>query len=119
MTSPYSAILNQLLESVEGASGAGFADCEGETVELAGSLEDYAHRLLLAYQSIVVHQLQAIHSGLADVPSQITITTQNRHLLIRPLKGGYFLVLTLTRGADLYQGRQQLEQTGQLLNRDL
>lgn len=119
MASPYLTLLKQLLESVDGALAAGFADYEGETVELAGSLEDYPHRLHLAYQGIVLHKLQQAHNASAETPSRISLTCQKRSVVIQPLKSGYYLVLTLARGASLHRAEWHLERTAQELNPDL
>ncbi len=119
MASSYLTILEQLLKSVKGSLASGFADYEGETVEMAGSLDDYPHRLHLAYQGIILHKLQQVHSTCGEAPSRITLTFQNRHVVIQPLKSGYYLVLTLERGANLYKAGRNLERTAQELNRDI
>jgi len=114
---PYTHILKRLLESVEGAVGVGFVDQEGETIQLEGQLEDYSHRLHLAYQGILVDSLKEIHqkeslSWLISVHQRVTIVVQ-------PLKNAYFLVLTLEHRKDLHKALKRLEEAAQELNQEL
>lgn len=119
MTSPYSASLRNLLDIVNGAIAAGFADYEGESVQIEGALDADTHRLHLAYQGIVLHHLQAIHQPLGETPTRISSRYQNLHIIIQPLKSGYFIVLTLKPNSNLYRAVRNLEQTAQELNQDL
>lgn len=119
MTSPYSATLRRLLEAVDGAIAAGFADYDGECVQCEGALESDTHRLHLAYQGIVLHHLQSVHHPLGEIPTRISSRFQNLDVLIQPLKSGYFIVLTLKPNSNLYQAQRYLEQTAQELNLDL
>ncbi|MCI0421963.1 MAG: hypothetical protein L0387_31230 [Acidobacteria bacterium] len=119
MTSPYSATLRKLLNSVEGAVAVGFADYDGESIQFEGELEDDAHRLHLAYQGIVLHHLQAVHLLLQESLTRISSRYQNLHVIIQPLQSGYFLVLTLRPNSNLYRAGHCLEQAAHELNQDL
>jgi hypothetical protein len=119
MTSPYSAILSRLLESVDGSVAVGFADYEGESVDIQGPFDEYLHRVHLAYQGIVLTRLQALHATLEEPLARIYCTYQNFQLVIQPLQSGYFLVLTLQRNSNLYQANKQLELAARELNQDL
>ena len=119
MTSPYSATLRKLLDSVDGAVAVGFADYEGESVQLEGALGDDVHRLHLAYQGIVLHHLQSLHQQFDETPTRITSRYENLHVMIQPLKSGYFVVLTLKPNSNLYRARCCLEQIARELNQDL
>ncbi|HEU0005842.1 MAG TPA: hypothetical protein VFS12_07620 [Terriglobia bacterium] len=119
MTSPYSSPLRKLLDSVDGAVAAGFADYEGESVQFEGALDDDTHRLHLAYQGIVLHHLQSVHQLMGETPTRISCRYQNLHVIIQPLKSGYFIVLTLKPSSNLYRAGHCLEQTAQEFNQDL
>lgn len=119
MTSPYSVSLRKLLDVVDGAIAAGFADYDGECVQSEGSLDADTHRLQLAYQGIVLHYLQSVHQLLGETPTRISSRYQNLHVIIQPLKSGYFIVLTLKPNSNLYQAIHHLEQTAQEFNQDL
>ena len=119
MTSPYSATLRNLLDVVDGAIAVGFADYDGESVQFEGALDPDIHRLHLAYQGIVLHNLQSVHQLLGETPTRISSRYQNLHVIIQPMKSGYFIVLTLRPNCNLYLAFHHLEQTAQELNQDL
>jgi len=119
LSSPYSAPLRKLLDSVPGAIAVGFADYEGECIQLEGGLEADVHRLHLAYQGIVLHQLQAIHLALGETATRISSRYEDKHVIVQPLKSGYFVVLTLSPGANLFRAGQYLALTARELNQDL
>ena len=104
---------------MDGAIAAGFADYDGESVQFEGALDADTHRLHLAYQGVVLHQLQAVHQLLGETPARISSRYQNLHVIIQPLKSGYFIVLTLKPNSNLYRAFHHLEQTAQELNQDL
>jgi len=97
----------------------GFADYDGESVQIEGNLDPDTHRLHLAYQGIVLHHLQSVHHVLGETPTRISSRHQNLHIIIQALKSGYFLVLTLKPNSNLHKASQYLEQTAQELNQDL
>jgi len=119
LTTPYSTSLRKLLESVDGAVAAGFADYDGESVQIEGTLDRDTHRLHLAYQGIVLHQLQSVHQLLSETPTRISSHYRNLQVIIQPLKSGYFIVLTMKPNSNLYRACQCLEQTALEFNQDL
>ena len=116
---PYLSILKKLLESVDGAVGAGFVDYEGETVQLTGQLEDYAHRVHLACQRIFLEKLISIHNRYLIPPSSLVCVYQNLTLVIKPLKNGYLLVLTLAHRRQLTKALRVAEEAAARLNLDI
>jgi hypothetical protein len=104
---------------VKGAVAAGFADYEGESVQLEGTLDEDSHRLLLAYQGIVLHHLQSVHQLLGETPTRVSSRYQNLHVIIQPLKSGYFIVLTLKPNFNIHRACHYLDQTAQEFNQDL
>ena len=119
MSSPYSAPLRALLDSVEGAVAVGFADYEGESVQFEGTFDEDTHRLHLAYQGIALHHLQSMHQLLGEIPTRITARYQKMHVLVQPLKSGYFIVLSLKPGSNILRAAHLLEQTAEEFNVDL
>ena len=92
---PYLQILEDLVRSVRGAEGALLLDSEGEVVVQAGS-RDFRHRLIGAYQGIALHVARRIgkRHGAGEVAS-LTCRYAASSLVVRPLKDGYFLVLSV------------------------
>jgi hypothetical protein len=116
---PYQTILKTLLESVEGALGVGFVDYEGESIQFSGHFEEYAHRVHLACQGIFLQNLNRIHRHYLDPPSSLVCVYQELTLVIKPLKSGYYLVLTLAHRKQLPKALRVTEEAAAQLNRDL
>lgn len=114
---PYTSVLKRLLERVEGAVGVGFVDHDGETIHLEGRLEDYAHRLHLAYLGILAQNLKEIHQE--ESLSWLISAYQRLTVVVKPLKNAYFLALTLEHRKDLYKALKHLEEAAQELNQEL
>jgi hypothetical protein len=116
---PYSRLLKRILENVEGAVGVGFVDYEGETVQLAGRLQDYAHRVHLAHQSILLQNVSRIHQKYQESLSLLTCVCQDLTWVIKPLKSGYCLVVTLNHRKNLSKAAHYLEEAARELNQEL
>lgn len=116
---PYQSILTTLLERIEGAVGAGFVDYDGEVVQLIGPFEDFAHRVHLAYQGIFLEKLKSIHQRHLGVPLSLVCVYQNLTLVIKPLRSGYFLVLTLAHRKQLAKALRAADDAAAHLNLDL
>ena len=116
---PYKRILQDLLGKIGGAIGAGFVASDGETVQLEGRLDDFTHRLHLAYQGILLQALNSIHENPKAKLQTIVTIHQNHTIAIKPPTDGYFLVLTLERGKNLHRVLRCLEQAAEELNREL
>jgi hypothetical protein len=115
----YQDILRRLLEKIENAAGAGFVAQDGETVQLEGQLDDFSHRLHLAYQGILLQVLGDIHKN-PDANLRLVLSIhQDYTVAVKPLVGGYFLVLTLKGRRNLQKAIRCLEQAAQELNQEL
>jgi predicted regulator of Ras-like GTPase activity (Roadblock/LC7/MglB family) len=92
---PYQRILDELVRSVPGAQGALLLDSEGEVVVQAGA-RDYRHKLIGAYQGIALAVASRIgrRHGAGPVRS-LTCRYTQAALVLRPLKDGYYFVLSL------------------------
>lgn len=114
---PYSKILDKLLNDVYGSVGAGFIDYEGEVVQLAGQLEDYAHHVHLACQGILLAQAKNLHRS--DEVHCLIAAHENYISVIKPLKSDYSLILTLNKHNNLFKAIRSVEEAAQSLNVDL
>ncbi len=92
---PYLQILEDLVRSVRGAEGALLLDSEGEVVVQAGG-RDFRHRLIGAYQGIALQVARRIgrRHGAGEIAS-LTCRYAAASLVLRPLKDGYFFVLSV------------------------
>jgi hypothetical protein len=79
-------------------------DATGEVVAGAGA-SDERHRLIGIYQGIV---LAAARRALARAPAgdirYVLTRYEERTLILRPLRDGYYVVVTLGPGADVGRG---------------
>jgi hypothetical protein len=115
----YGQVLTELLEKIEGAIGVGFVAHDGEAVQLEGQLDDYSHRLHLAYQGILLQNLNQIHSSPKATLRSIIQVYQDYVIVIKPLLGGYFLVLTLQHRKNLPRALRYLQEAAEALNQEL
>jgi hypothetical protein len=116
---PYQSLLKKLLEQVEGAVGAGFADYEGETVQLLGEFTDFEHRVHIACQGLLLEQIKKAHQTHLPPPAVVVCKYQFGALLIKPLKDGYYLVLTLAHPEQTARAIRHLEDTARVLEQDI
>lgn len=114
---PYLRILSTLLESIPGSAGTGFVDQEGETVQMVGELDNYAHRVHLACQGILLEQARKLHAS-EEIASVICIH-ENLVWIICPLLHGYCLVLTLRNKRRISQAMRHLKEAARQINADL
>jgi predicted regulator of Ras-like GTPase activity (Roadblock/LC7/MglB family) len=96
---PYQKILDELVRSILGARGAMLLDANGERVVESGA-KDHRDRLIGAYQGIglsIAHKTtERYRMGRV---AGIHCRYANGHVILRPLKDGYYLVLALEPGA--------------------
>jgi hypothetical protein len=116
---PYRSLLKKLLEQVEGAVGAGFADYEGETVQLLGQFADFEHRVHIACQGILLQQIKKAHQSHLPPPAVVFCKYQFGTLLIKPVKDGYYLVLTLAHPKQTARAIRCLEDAARVLEQDI
>jgi predicted regulator of Ras-like GTPase activity (Roadblock/LC7/MglB family) len=100
---PYQALLEELVRSVPGADGALMLDSTGEVVVEAGARDD-RHRLIGAYQGIalLVAQKTSTRYAAGEI-SHIVCRYSRGTLILRTLKDGYYLVMSLQENASLAQ----------------
>jgi predicted regulator of Ras-like GTPase activity (Roadblock/LC7/MglB family) len=115
----YLASLESLIASVKGAQAALLLDSEGEVVVEAGH-EQWRHRLIGAYEGIALAEMRRIverhHMGAFDY-------VLRRHaggsVILRPLKDGYYLMVSLSPDAAVAEGVHYSAQTKVALEADL
>ena len=99
----YVPVLKDLLASVRGADAALLLDSEGEVVVEAGD-KQWRHRLIGAYEGISLGIIKKIverhRMGSIDY---IVRRHATGSVILRPLKDGYFLIVSLGPEAPLAQ----------------
>jgi Roadblock/LC7 domain-containing protein len=115
---PYQALLDGLM-SVSGARGVLLLDGTGELVLSAGT-RDESEPLLGAYQGIALAGLRKVALRYQVGPIEYVLCRYERgHVILRPLREGYYLVFSLLPGSDLAGGVRQSAITQARLNEAL
>jgi predicted regulator of Ras-like GTPase activity (Roadblock/LC7/MglB family) len=115
---PYQRLLDELVRAVD-ATGALLLDAEGEIV-VEGGVRDYRHRLIGAYKGLAlatVRKTVARH-GAGDIAYLLYRYTDGV-VILRPLKDGYYLVLSLPVGGRVGEGLHHSGRAQESLNREL
>jgi predicted regulator of Ras-like GTPase activity (Roadblock/LC7/MglB family) len=116
---PYQSLLDNLVRSVDGAAGAVLMDSEGEVVVEAGDGSE-RHRLIGAYQGIALARLRnAGERCETGVVQYVHCRYSDGHVVLRPLKDGYYMVLSLGAGANLGQALHRSAETQTRVNAEL
>lgn len=116
---PYLGVLELLLGSVVGAQAALLLDAEGEVVVQAGA-RDERHRLIGAYHGIALAAAQRSSARNAAGEIQLVVCRYTwGSVILRPLKDGYFLVVSLAPGASLARGLYHSGLAQESLNQEL
>jgi predicted regulator of Ras-like GTPase activity (Roadblock/LC7/MglB family) len=115
----YQVLLEQLVKSVKGAEAALLLDSEGELVVEAGQKE-YRHRLIGAYQGLALLAVRKVVDRYGQGALDYMV---RRHaggtVILRPLKDGYYLIISLAPGVPVALGLHQSELTRVRINEEL
>jgi predicted regulator of Ras-like GTPase activity (Roadblock/LC7/MglB family) len=116
---PYRMLLESLVGSVHGAQAALLLDGAGEVVVEAGERED-RHRLIGAYQGIALATAQRTLARLAGGDLRYLLWRYEAgHVIVRPLKDEYYLVISLASDGDLARGIHRSAETQERMNQEL
>ena len=108
---PYQSLLDGLMRSVRGAQGAVLLDSEGEVVVESGA-RDYRHRLIGAYQGIALTTAQQTLGPYAESGIRYVLCRYAwGSVILRPLRDGYYLILSLRPGVAIGPGLHHSERT--------
>jgi predicted regulator of Ras-like GTPase activity (Roadblock/LC7/MglB family) len=116
---PFQALLDRLVTTVAGAQGAVMMDPSGEAVFEAGDRHE-RHRLIGAYQGIALVRLRSAEErcGIGGV-RHLYCRYSDGHVILRPLKDGYYLVVSLAADANVGQALFRSAETRERLNAEL
>jgi predicted regulator of Ras-like GTPase activity (Roadblock/LC7/MglB family) len=115
---PYQVILEELVRSAR-VEGALLLDSSGELVIAVGAAEP-RHRLIGAYQGIVLGHAQRMAGRHAlGAVRYMLWRHEGGAVIVRPLKDGYYLVVSLTEGADVARCLHRSGAVQERLNHEL
>ncbi|MBN2430557.1 MAG: hypothetical protein JXQ27_03745 [Acidobacteria bacterium] len=117
---PFTKILSDLVDEVDGSLGAIFLDDECEYVQYFGHIDSFRHKLLGAYQGILFGQVKKRIDHLSKVaPLKIVSEYENAQFITIQLKSGYFLVLAMDRQANIGKAMKEIERVAEIINREI
>ncbi|MCW5836332.1 MAG: roadblock/LC7 domain-containing protein [Labilithrix sp.] len=95
---PFTAILDALIQRVAGAEAAALVDSQGETVDYAGRGEPFDLRVAAAHVQIILAAIERF--GALGEPRWVVVRGERKSIAASVLPDGYVLVLLLRpRGA--------------------
>jgi predicted regulator of Ras-like GTPase activity (Roadblock/LC7/MglB family) len=119
MSSPFGAILSDLVRAIPRARGAVFVDWEGEAVDQV-SAGEHDLRLLGAHWSIAYHQARAALDKLGlGAPEELVLRFQHEQILVRRVTEDYLVLLAMGSEENLGRALHLLRQSGRLLRSEM
>jgi predicted regulator of Ras-like GTPase activity (Roadblock/LC7/MglB family) len=105
-------ILKDLVDGVEGSLGAIFIDGDGEEVEHFASGDSANIKLLGAYSSIHLRNMQRITKVFCSGKvGRAILSFDQCILLLSPVADGYYILLLLEPGGNIGKGMMRIETT--------
>jgi predicted regulator of Ras-like GTPase activity (Roadblock/LC7/MglB family) len=116
---PYQSLLDSLVRSVDGSRGAVLLDANGEVVVESGERHE-RHRLIGAYQGIVLARARDVKDryAMGEIRHIVCRYTEG-HVVSRPLRDGYYLILALSTSANVGQALHRSAETAERMNAEL
>jgi predicted regulator of Ras-like GTPase activity (Roadblock/LC7/MglB family) len=116
---PFRSILDGLVRSGRGVRGALMLDCEGERVLESGEA-GYRHHLIGAYQGLALENARRTNDRYqaGSVECMVCRYTDGS-IILRPLKDGYYLIVSLAADADVPRAVHLSEGAQQRMNEAL
>jgi predicted regulator of Ras-like GTPase activity (Roadblock/LC7/MglB family) len=116
---PYRSVLERLVRAVPGVQAALMLDSEGEVVVETGPREDRL-RLIGAYQGIALATARRTASRYAGGPITYMLSRYAwGQVILRPLKDGYYMILSLAPDAAAGPGLHHSELAQAHLDQEL
>jgi predicted regulator of Ras-like GTPase activity (Roadblock/LC7/MglB family) len=118
--SVFEDILQRLVTTVPGATGAIFADWEGESVAHYCLYDEYDLKVIAAHQGIIMSHLRDIHDQLAPGEmNEAVISTETEYLVTGAITREYTLVMTMERRGVLGRGLYHFRKAVDALRREI
>jgi len=119
---PFRELLKQLVESVEGASGAILLESAGEAVQWHSTDESQSERLRLrsAYVAVVLQNSRALAARtLMGEGSRLVMQYDGASFIVQMIERDYFVVLELSLWANVAEAIYRLQPTVERLRHAL
>ena len=121
MAEPFTELLSDLIQRVDGAVGAAFIDSYGEAVQCVatGGDEEYI-KLMGAYQGLALQTSRGVVGQLeAGAMDYLYTSYENASFLIKALEQNYFLMLVLAPEANVGKGVYNIRRSAGAFNQEI
>ena len=117
---PFTAILKELVENVDGAEGAIFLEADGEAVQWFSKSDVDLLKLRAAYVALTTHLCRDI-TGKVNLPIKgvMLIAYAGASFLVNELENGYMIMLELAPLANVGQAIYKIKATSEKLQKEL
>jgi predicted regulator of Ras-like GTPase activity (Roadblock/LC7/MglB family) len=121
MAEPFTELLADLVQHVDGAVGAAFIDSNGEAVKcLSSSGDDDFVKLVGAYQGIALQTTRGIVSQLDSGKVDYFFSAyEHASFLVKALAHDYFLLLVLSPDANVGKGVHNIRRSAEAFNQEI
>jgi len=118
---PFKSILQDLVQSTAGATGAILIDWEGEAVDLySPAANEFDIKIFGAHQNIIFNRIREIRQRVpSQTVSNTVITTDQLHAILGAIGNDYTLVTTLERNALVGRALMSVERAIKLLEKEI
>lgn len=107
---PFRAMLENLVSSIEGATGALVLEADGEAVQWHAQTDAERLRLRAAYIAVAMQSARALTERLRlNNVGYLVLEYDGASFILQELDGYYFLALELETGANIGQAIHQIQ----------
>ncbi len=109
-----------MVDEVPGASGAIFADWEGESVECVSKGSDEDIKLLGAHHGILLNLAREVaENSMQGGVKGMLVISEGGKVVVQPVKDGYYVVLLLSPHGNAGVAMKILGEAAELLGREI
>lgn len=117
---PFTAILKELVENVDGAEGAIFLEADGEAVQWFSRSDIDLLKLRAAYVALTVRLCKdTIRQVNLNMKGAMLIAYDGASFLIYELENGYMIMLEMKPLANIGQAIYKIKSTSEKLQKEL
>lgn len=117
---PFTAILKELVDSVEGAEGAIFLEADGEAVQWFAKKSSDLLKLKAAYVALTAQSCRDVSKQVDLIGSGVVlISYDGASFLVNELDNGYMVILEMQPLANIGQALHKIKATSAKLQKEL
>jgi predicted regulator of Ras-like GTPase activity (Roadblock/LC7/MglB family) len=117
---PFTAILKELVEQIDGAEGAILLEADGEAVQWFSKSNSEQLKLRAAYVALTTQSCREITRNLSLASKDATlIVYQGASFLVNDIESGYMVILEMNSSANIGKALYKIKSTTVKLQQNL